>query len=151
MRPALVHLRVKTVFMAWISWLKSKVEGVASLHVDSDCCRGFNGCSERETGKGAEKVFDSRSRGEGKGKGVLGGHRSSLRFVYSALHASIAYLSVARSISKKLSIKVSAPSPADDHSDLWRGIRNQVAALLDGLDPKDLATMSLGLSHSLSR
>ncbi|KAI6046469.1 Nop domain-containing protein [Pisolithus marmoratus] len=58
---------------------------------------------------------------------------------------------LARSISKKLSIKVSAPSHGDDHSDLWRGIRSQVAALLDGLDPKDLATMSLGLSHSLSR
>jgi len=37
------------------------------------------------------------------------------------------------------------------HADLWRGIRSQMAALLDGLDPKDLATMSLGLSHSLSR
>lgn len=37
------------------------------------------------------------------------------------------------------------------HADLWRGIRSQIAALLDGLDPKDLATMSLGLSHSLSR
>jgi nucleolar protein 58 len=37
------------------------------------------------------------------------------------------------------------------HADLWRGIRSQLTALLDGLDPKDLATMSLGLSHSLSR
>jgi len=37
------------------------------------------------------------------------------------------------------------------HADLWRGIRSQITALLDGLDPKDLATMSLGLSHSLSR
>jgi nucleolar protein 58 len=41
---------------------------------------------------------------------------------------------------------------SEDHQgDLWRGIREQLAALLDGLDPKDLATMSLGLSHSLSR
>jgi nucleolar protein 58 len=37
------------------------------------------------------------------------------------------------------------------HGELWRGIRTQLAALLDGLDPKDLATMSLGLSHSLAR
>jgi nucleolar protein 58 len=37
------------------------------------------------------------------------------------------------------------------NGDLWRGIRSQLAALLDGLDPKDLATMSLGLSHSLAR
>ena len=35
--------------------------------------------------------------------------------------------------------------------DLWRGIRSQITALLDGLDPKDLSTMSLGLSHSLAR
>ena len=35
--------------------------------------------------------------------------------------------------------------------DLYRGIRGQLATLLDGLDPADMATMSLGLSHSLSR
>ncbi|KAG1828810.1 hypothetical protein EV424DRAFT_1383731 [Suillus variegatus] len=58
---------------------------------------------------------------------------------------------LAHSISKKLSIQVTSPSPPEDHSDLWRGIRSQIASLLDGLDPKDLATMSLGLSHSLSR
>ncbi|KAI9507529.1 Nop-domain-containing protein [Russula earlei] len=38
-----------------------------------------------------------------------------------------------------------------DTLDLFRGIRSQLGALLNGLDPKDLATMSLGLSHSLSR
>ena len=37
------------------------------------------------------------------------------------------------------------------NNDLFRGIREQLGSLLDGLDPKDLATMSLGLSHSLSR
>ena len=57
---------------------------------------------------------------------------------------------LARSITKKLSIKVTTHNP-EEHSDLWRGIRSQLASLLDGLDPKDLATMSLGLSHSLSR
>lgn len=51
------------------------------------------------------------------------------------------------SISKKLGIKI-VPHAS---SDLFRGIRSQLAALLDGLDPQDLATMSLGLSHSLSR
>lgn len=54
-----------------------------------------------------------------------------------------------RSISKKLGINISVRPEGSD--ELWRGIRNQLAALLDGLDPKDLATMSLGLSHSLSR
>lgn len=51
------------------------------------------------------------------------------------------------SIHKKLGIKV----VASETMDLFRGIRTQLASLLDGLDPKDLATMSLGLSHSLSR
>ncbi|KAJ7929120.1 Nop domain-containing protein [Mycena leptocephala] len=56
---------------------------------------------------------------------------------------------LSRSISKKLSINVSALE--DKNQDLWRGIRSQLTALLNGVDPKDLATMSLGLSHSLSR
>jgi nucleolar protein 58 len=55
----------------------------------------------------------------------------------------------ARAISKKLSINVSALE--EKNQDLWRGIRSQLTALLNGVDPKDLATMSLGLSHSLSR
>lgn len=57
------------------------------------------------------------------------------------------------SISKKLKIKVQTMSNPESpgSSDLFRGIREQLASLLDGLDPKDLATMSLGLSHSLSR
>ena len=37
------------------------------------------------------------------------------------------------------------------NNDLFRGIREQLTSLLDGLDPKDLAAMNLGLSHSLSR
>jgi nucleolar protein 58 len=55
---------------------------------------------------------------------------------------------LARPISKKLGIKVISDI---DTLDLFRGIRSQLGALLNGLDPKDLATMSLGLSHSLSR
>lgn len=53
------------------------------------------------------------------------------------------------SIVKKLGIKVLAD--AEGITELYHGIRTQITALLDGLDPKDLATMSLGLSHSLSR
>lgn len=51
-------------------------------------------------------------------------------------------------ISKKLGIKVVSDSTT---MDLYRGIREQLTSLLKGLDPKDLATMNLGLSHSLSR
>ncbi|KAJ7638388.1 hypothetical protein FB45DRAFT_976588 [Roridomyces roridus] len=56
---------------------------------------------------------------------------------------------LSRSIAKKLSINVSALEGKNE--DLWRGIRTQLTALLNGVDPRDLATMSLGLSHSLSR
>ncbi|GAA5970435.1 hypothetical protein JCM21900_003745 [Sporobolomyces salmonicolor] len=35
--------------------------------------------------------------------------------------------------------------------DLYRGIRQQLSALLGDIDPRDLSTMELGLSHSLSR
>ncbi|KAF8898123.1 hypothetical protein CPB84DRAFT_1780885 [Gymnopilus junonius] len=55
-----------------------------------------------------------------------------------------------RSITKKLGITINAMTEGTS-GDLWRGIRSQMAALLDGLNPKDLATMSLGLSHSLAR
>ncbi|KAL0949048.1 hypothetical protein HGRIS_009141 [Hohenbuehelia grisea] len=58
--------------------------------------------------------------------------------------------SLAHSIKKKLSIDTKVLSE-ETGGDLYRGIRTQIAALLDGLDPKDLTTMSLGLSHSLSR
>lgn len=60
-------------------------------------------------------------------------------------------------ISKKLGIEVISDSSV---LDLYRGIRSHLASLLspaegasaDGsLDPRDLNTMSLGLSHSLSR
>ena len=54
-------------------------------------------------------------------------------------------------IKKKLGIKIYNDTGRDAFQDLYRGIREQIAALLNGLDPKDLATMSLGLSHSLSR
>lgn len=57
-------------------------------------------------------------------------------------------MSAGASIAKKLSIKVISENST---LDLYRGIRSQLAALLDGLDPQDLSTMSLGLSHSLSR
>ncbi|KAG6916573.1 Nucleolar protein 58 [Tephrocybe rancida] len=84
-------------------------------------------------GKGLKQFLTDEVLGKGKGK-------ESLLVVDPHL---------SRSISKKLSITVSATT--EEQSELWRGIRNQISALLQGLDPKDLATMSLGLSHSLSR
>ncbi|CCL99180.1 uncharacterized protein FIBRA_01195 [Fibroporia radiculosa] len=86
---------------------------------------------EGKLGKGLKQFLSDEIIGKGKGKDTLA--------VFDA--------KLARSINKKLGINV----VADSSMDLFRGIRSQLAALLDGLDPKDLATMSLGLSHSLSR
>lgn len=108
---------------------------------------------ESKLGKGLKKFLTEEVVEKAKRKETLvvvdpklGKSRCLCRLVHTSY---ICYQ--AHSISKKLSIQVTSPSPVDDHSDLWRGIRSQIAALLDGLDPKDLATMSLGLSHSLSR
>ncbi|KAF8075835.1 hypothetical protein FPV67DRAFT_1469444 [Lyophyllum atratum] len=84
-------------------------------------------------GKGLKQFLTDEVLGKGKGK-------ESLLVIDPHL---------SRSISKKLSISVSATS--EEQGELWRGIRGQITALLQGLDPKDLATMSLGLSHSLGR
>lgn len=51
-------------------------------------------------------------------------------------------------IAKKLELNVVSDSST---ADLYRGIRQQLASLLGDVDPRDLATMELGLSHSLSR
>lgn len=51
-------------------------------------------------------------------------------------------------IAKQLSIPVISDSSTQD---LYRGIRQQLASLLGGVDTKDLNTMSLGLGHSMSR
>ncbi|KAJ3738888.1 hypothetical protein DFH05DRAFT_1515674 [Lentinula detonsa] len=88
---------------------------------------------EGKLGPGLKKFLTDEVVGKGKGK-------DSLLVVEKHL---------ATSISKKLSIKVAASD--SEYEEIWRGIRSQLAALLDGLDPKDLATMSLGLGHSLSR
>jgi nucleolar protein 58 len=51
-------------------------------------------------------------------------------------------------ISKKLGIQVVSDSTV---MELMRGIRSQVVSLVDGLSEGDMKSMSLGLSHSLSR
>ncbi|KZV71401.1 Nop-domain-containing protein [Peniophora sp. CONT] len=87
---------------------------------------------EGKLGKGLKQFLTEEVVEKGKGK-------ESLVVVDNKL---------ARPINKKLGINVLSDV---DSLDLFRGIRSQLTALLDGLDPKDLATMSLGLSHSLSR
>ena len=101
-------------------------------------------------GKGLKKFLSEEVVDKGKGKESLVVIDPHLGMWNNSFFLRVLMYLLAHSISKKLSIKVSALSP-EDHSDLWRGIRAQIAALMDGLDPKDLTTLSLGLSHSLSR
>ncbi|TCD70473.1 Nucleolar protein 58 [Steccherinum ochraceum] len=86
---------------------------------------------ESKVGKGLKQFLSEEVVEKGKGKESL----------------VVADTKLGRSINKKLGIEIAS----DISIDLFRGIRSQLTSLLDGLDPKDLATMSLGLSHSLSR
>ncbi|KAL0574585.1 Nucleolar protein 58 [Marasmius crinis-equi] len=106
---------------------------------------------EGKLGPGLKQFLTDEVVGKGKGKEsllVVDKHLGSGYAHRFKLFFLIRSVSLGKSISKKLSISVKADS---EYEEIWRGIRHQLAALLDGLDPKDLATMSLGLGHSLSR
>lgn len=57
---------------------------------------------------------------------------------------------LAGTINKALNIPVVSDS-SGGMQDLYRGIREQLGALLGGVEESDLSTMRLGLGHSLSR
>ncbi|TFK85893.1 Nop-domain-containing protein, partial [Polyporus arcularius HHB13444] len=86
---------------------------------------------EQKLTKSLKKFLSDEIIGKGKSKETLAVFDSQL----------------GKKIKEKLDVKVVSPHMTE----LFHGIRSQLTALLDGLDPKDLATMSLGLSHSLSR
>ncbi|KAI0643712.1 Nop-domain-containing protein [Trametes meyenii] len=86
---------------------------------------------EHKISKGLKKFLSEEVAGKGKGKETL----------------AVFEKEFAKSIKEKLGIKAVSPKLTE----LFHGIRSQLTSLLDGLDPKDLATMNLGLSHSLSR
>ncbi|CAE6455748.1 unnamed protein product [Rhizoctonia solani] len=87
---------------------------------------------EGKLSKGLKQFLQDQVVDKGKGK-------ESLAVIEPKLGGAIA---------KKLGIQVVS---GESTQDLFRGIRGQLSSLLDGLDPTDLSTMSLGLSHSLSR
>jgi nucleolar protein 58 len=55
---------------------------------------------------------------------------------------------LASAIAKKLGLQVVSDASVQE---LYRGIRSQLAGLLEGVSDSELGSMSLGLSHSLSR
>ncbi|THH33802.1 hypothetical protein EUX98_g466 [Antrodiella citrinella] len=83
---------------------------------------------ESKVGKGLKQFLSEEVVEKGKGKEVL----------------VVADSKLGRSINKKLGIEIAANTSLD----LFRGIRSQLTSLLDGLDPKDLATMSLDSTAS---
>ncbi|CAG7848430.1 Nucleolar protein 58 [Serendipita indica DSM 11827] len=85
--------------------------------------------------KGLKQFLTREVVEKGKGKEVL----------------AVADTKLGKAISKKLGIEIYSKATQEDLMDLYRGIREQITSLLSGLDQKDLTTMSLGLSHSLSR
>lgn len=131
---------------------KPQTKSVTSVHIHCDCRRRHHCPSRRKARKGVKAILDGWGYQQGEGKGVARSCRPEswwvcprgLFFIWIPFR-----FYTGRSISKKLNINVSVQS--EGSIELWRGIRSQLAALMDGLDPKDLATMSLGLSHSLSR
>ena len=113
---------------------------------------------EGKIGKGLKKFLSEEIIEKGKGKqpllvadSKLGKPSHPLPLAARCYNGTL--LLIAHSISKKLKISVQTVSNPESlgNNDLFRGIREQLASLLDGLDPKDLAAMNLGLSHSLSR
>ncbi|KAF7331831.1 Nop domain-containing protein [Mycena kentingensis (nom. inval.)] len=110
-----------------------KLKAIHRFHSTATAVEDVTALQKGKLGKGLKEFLTEEVVNKGKNK-------ESLLVIDPHL---------SQSISKKLSIKVSAAEGKND--DLWRGIRSQLAALLNGVDPKDLATMSLGLSHSLSR
>ncbi len=103
-----------------------------------------------KVGPGLKKFLSDEVAGKGKGKESLLVAETHLGTLLCSYAFSLCVLTglAATAIKDLLSIKTAAGS---SNIDLFRGIRGQLASLLDGLDPKDLSTMSLGLSHSLSR
>ncbi|KAJ7067902.1 Nop domain-containing protein [Mycena amicta] len=110
-----------------------KLKAIHRFHSTATAVEDITALQKGKLGKGLKEFLTEEVVNKGKNK-------ESLLVIDPHL---------SHSISKKLSINVSALEGKND--DLWRGIRSQLTALLNGVDPKDLATMSLGLSHSLSR
>ncbi|WFD33635.1 Nucleolar protein 58 [Malassezia cuniculi] len=110
-----------------------------------EAVEGATAVNEGKLSKGLKKFLTDEIVGKG---GAAGAKRASEKLVVSEPK-------LASAITKKLGIEVVSDSGL---MDLYRGIREHLASLLSStssdegaLDPRDLSTMSLGLSHSLSR
>ena len=111
-----------------------------------EAVEGVTATNEGKLSKGLKQFLTSEILDKGGSTGAKGA---------SAEKLIVSEPKLASAINKKLGIQVTSESSL---MDLYRGIRENLASLLSSgspeagaLDPRDLNTMSLGLSHSLSR
>ena len=111
-----------------------------------EAVEGATAVNEGKLSKGLKNFLTSEILEKGGAAGKKGG---------KGVNLIVSEPKLASTINKKLGIQVTAESSL---MDLYRGIRENLASLLSAsspeagaLDPRDLNTMSLGLSHSLSR
>jgi hypothetical protein len=121
------------------------------LSIHRRCRRRHHRHLGRKAQQEPQEVFDRRSASQTQqGRPA---HRRRHQTGYASLLGSFKRSqcgSEGGAIAKKLGISVISDSTTQD---LFRGIRTQIASLLGDInvDERDLTTMSLGLSHSLSR
>ncbi|OJT13387.1 Nucleolar protein 58 [Trametes pubescens] len=108
-----------------------KLKAIHRFTSTADAVEEITALQEHKVTKSLKKFLSEEISGKGKGKDTL----------------AVFEKEFGRALKEKLGIKVVSPKMTE----LFHGIRSQLTTLLDGLDPKDLATMNLGLSHSLSR
>ncbi|CDO74122.1 hypothetical protein BN946_scf185043.g172 [Trametes cinnabarina] len=108
-----------------------KLKAIHRFTSTAEAVEEITALQENKLGKGLKQFLSDEITGKGKTKEKL----------------AVFETGFAKVIKDKLGIKAVSPKLTE----LFHGIRSQLTALLEGLDPKDLATMNLGLSHSLSR
>lgn len=112
-----------------------KVEAIQRFTSTATAVEDLAAIQDGRLTEGLEKFLVDATGGEGKKK------KKDVTLVVSEPK-------LAATITKSLKIPVVSDSSTQD---LYRGIRQQLASLLGGVEQKDLNTMSLGLGHSLSR
>ncbi|KAI0366348.1 Nop-domain-containing protein [Pilatotrama ljubarskyi] len=108
-----------------------KLKAIHRFTSTADAVEEITALQEHKVSKSLKKFLSEEVAGKGKGKETL----------------AVFEKEFGKAIKEKLGVKVVSPKMTE----LFHGIRTQLTSLLEGLDPKDLATMNLGLSHSLSR
>jgi nucleolar protein 58 len=128
-----------------LRWHEAWSRGVAKT--DTECSLKLK--EFRKFDNATIALNEAAAIGEGKVTPMLSSFLDSLKDEKKASLA-VADAKLANSINKipELSLNLVSDSTTND---LYRAIREHLPSLITGLTPKDIDTMNLGLSHSLSR